>query len=160
MKCSTCGSEEHFRRECPRGNGKGSSLLAISRPYFATEEPGPLDNLGVDNEEEHGYMIEDYHPHTNRSGTHTPVDGDDGMRTGTVRIDPDQVLAAQAASRRELYGDAWQNARFPAPPGPPSNDGRQCDNYRPTTEQAVAPAPDVTSVAPVSYTHLTLPTKA
>eukprot|EP00975_Prorocentrum_lima_P002787 615259-Prorocentrum_lima.AAC.1 len=24
MKCSTCGSEYHLRRWCPRGSGKGS----------------------------------------------------------------------------------------------------------------------------------------
>ena len=37
MTCSTCGSEDHFRRECPKGTGKGNGMTT----YLGGNTYGP-----------------------------------------------------------------------------------------------------------------------
>ena len=132
MKCSICGSEEHFRAKCTQGGGAHRTFFVPAEPA-PPPSPGPLDGLLGDVDTVQTFMINDASETAPVEDLARPADLDH------ARHDLDRDPWSRG---RDPWSQAGDWTRLRPESLPPTNIGaRLWDPYIPTSREDWRTAP-------------------
>ena len=121
MKCRTCGSTEHFQKDCP--NNKGGGAPAPFHAHYSVNQSEDNDTTGP---------LTDIFPSTSLSGTHSVFMMNSSARSTASSHEGNQMYDNQSHSS---LGDPWhRNDPWTHPPGPPVSYGPSRTSETPSSQ--------------------------